>query len=273
MQSEHVKLGVIGGGKMAEAIVAGVLDAGLIKKNHVSIKEINSERVHYLKSRYGVDAGEDLCENIKEADLVLLAIKPQDFISVEAFLQTVVTRKSQVILTVLAGVPTRKIMNLFEFPVKTARIMPNLGAFVRKSVSAIYFNPSCEDSDVKFITHLFETIGTVLSVSEDKLDAVTAASGSGPAYVFYFLEAYVRSVVELGFTQEEAKSLCFKTMEGALSILLNSENNEPDVWRKQVTSKGGTTEQAIQVFESSDFNLIMSEALKAAMQRSIELSQ
>jgi len=263
------KICFIGSGNMAEAIIKGILNSNVFTKDNIIASDTSRERIEYIQSKYLIKTIQNDHNIIKEADIIVLAIKPQ-------MLQTVMNDLSSsfspnaLIISILAGTTIETLERNFSDKMRIARIMPNLGAFTGKSVSALSFNKYISDSDKKIIETIFKSIGYTHFCEEKDMDAVTAISGSGPAYLFYFMEIFAASAVKLGMTEKQAFSFCLETIEGAFN-LISLQTESPTVLKERVTSKGGTTEAALNYLTDHKFAEIFQNAIIKAYERSKEL--
>jgi pyrroline-5-carboxylate reductase len=248
----HMKhIAFVGAGSMAEAIINGLISGGVCLPEHIKVTNRSSiERLSCLNQAYGVSVTKNKQETVEGASIIILAMKPKD---VKAGIESIrdYVDSSQVIISVLAGISSETIRELFGKELSIIRAMPNTSAAIRKQA-----------------TGLFEAIGTVTRVLEHQLDAVTGLSGSGPAYVYYIAEALEKAAAETGLEKETAKALIAQTLLGAAEMLLSSQK-EPALLRKEVTSPGGTTEAGIEKLEEYQ----VSEAIAACINRATERSQ
>jgi pyrroline-5-carboxylate reductase len=264
-----MKCGILGGGNMGEALLQSFLEAHLFQADELHVTEALPERIVELKEKYKVSVSADQ-DSLISQDLIFLATKPQDLPTINFKLAD-----GAIIVSLLAGVPTALLQK--HFPnCRLVRTMPNLGLSVGQGMTGIYFlnREGFTETEIKLIRQCFRASGELLEVKkESAMDAITAISGSGPAYIFYFLEKFALCNQEFGFSPEEAELLARQTLQGAMEILRRHSDDEAHTWRKKVTSKGGTTEKAIEVLEASDFTKIFLKALKAAETRAAELGQ
>ncbi|TYS49396.1 pyrroline-5-carboxylate reductase [Bacillus infantis] len=243
------KLAVIGAGSMAEALIAGMIENGLVKAEHIYVtNKSNEERLERMAGTYGVHATHSMDEVLTGAEAVILAMKPKD--AAEAMERLVpYLNESMLIISVLAGVPMESIERLSRLKPAIIRAMPNTSAAVCKSATALAANLKATQEQAELAREIFETVGTAVFVEEDQLDAVTGLSGSGPAYIYYLAEAMEKSAAEAGLDQSVAKELIIQTLAGAAAMLARSDK-EPEELRRNVTSPGGTTEAGIRVLDS-----------------------
>lgn len=264
------KLVFVGAGSMAEALIQGWIKKGVVPANHIYVKNrSNVQRLLDLKNRYGVHILENL-EELKDADLIILAMKPKD--AYEAFEAIAPYLSEQTaILSVLAGIGMETIENaLGARPI--ARVMPNTSAAIGMSASGIAFNQYVRDNQKSIYLELLEAIGIVIEVEEDQLHAITALSGSGPAYLYYLLEAWEKIGMEFGLSKEVVRKLMVQTIAGS-AMMLQKMKEEPEELRRKVTSPGGTTEAGIKALEKYHFMEAIHACIKSAEARSRELAK
>ncbi len=270
------RIAFVGSGNMAEAIIGGILDAGLFKKEEILASDISLEKLSALRSLWGIRTTQNDPKAISTAPVVVLSVKPQNLEELMTHLGGAF-QKDALLISILAGVSLKKIeahlqkqnrSDVSSFPM--ARVMPNLGAFVRKAVSALSFNAFVSEAQKDLVSKIFGSIGWTQVCDESLMDSVTAVSGSGPAYVFYFMEAFIEAAKTLGFSETQATDFCYQTLSGAEALLLQRQNT-PQELRAKVTSKGGTTEAAIRSLEAHHFKALFEQALRSAKNRAVEL--
>jgi pyrroline-5-carboxylate reductase len=265
------KIVLVGGGNMGEALVAGLVRSGHWKPSQITVCDVRHDQLASLQLRYKVKASADNRWAARDASVILLAVKPQHMKHVLEDLGPVI-RQSQLVLSIAAGIPTKFIEKFLAKQVPVIRIMPNTPALVGLGMAALALGRAAEESHEKQARGIMETVGAVVTVSESEMDAVTAVSGSGPAYVFYLAEAMKDAGVELGLAPHVADLLVRQTVKGA-GALLSQSHEEAHTLRQRVTSPGGTTEAALKIMEKAKVRAIISQALKRAAERSRELSR
>ncbi|MDQ1701191.1 MAG: pyrroline-5-carboxylate reductase [Frankiaceae bacterium] len=259
---------IIGAGKMGEAILAGLLRAGR-PPGDVVVTEKDEARASFLTQRYGVSVASNDAA-VSGADVVILAVKPQDLGAVvEEFAPSY--RPSTLTVSIAAGVTSRYIEDRLPAGAPVIRVMPNTPALVGEGMSAVAPGSAATEVHLATAEGLLAPLGPVRRVSEADLDAVTAVSGSGPAYVFYLAEAMIAAGVEFGLDEATATELATQTIIGA-GILLRETGTPPAELRAMVTSKGGTTAAAIAAFDSRDVKGALRAGLTACRDRSVELA-
>ncbi len=257
----------IGGGNMASAIIGGLIREGL-PASQIEVVEPYDEARQKLRAQFGIEALERAGPTLARATIVVWAVKPQTFRDAagEARAHT----GNALHLSVAAGIRSDSIAQWLGTQ-RIVRSMPNTPALIGKGMTALYARPGISDTDKARVEQVIATTGALLWVDEEAhLDAVTALSGSGPAYVFFFLEAMTRAGIEMGLTREQAYQLSVGTFEGA-SALAQASDDPPEVLRQRVTSKGGTTHAAITSMEQDQLQTLFIKALHAARQRAAEM--
>ena len=257
----------IGGGNMASAIIGGLLRDGL-SPNQLEVVEPFAQARGRLQTELGVTAQEHAGPKLARAQLVIWAVKPQTF--KDAAAQARSHTGTALHLSVAAGIRSGSIASWLGTG-RIVRSMPNTPALVGKGMTALFARPGVTAADRSLVEQVIATTGESLWVEEEKqLDAVTALSGSGPAYVFFFLEAMTKAGVEMGLSAQQAHKLAVGTFVGA-SELARASDEPPDVLRQRVTSKGGTTYAAITSMEKDQVQALFVKALHAANERAREL--
>ena len=265
-------IGFIGSGNMAEALIRGIVTAGVYVPQRVFISDVRPERLHELAARYGVVACDANVRVVERAETVVLSVKPQ--VMTEA-LQSIkeVPTTGRLFISIAAGVKMAKIAGVLG-DVPVVRVMPNTPALVGAGASALFANERAEPLLEKALS-IFAAVGKAVVVQDEGLiDAVTAVSGSGPAYFFLLMEAMIDAAVTLGLPSDLAKDLVLQTAKGAglLAVEADRGGESPAVLRRKVTSPHGTTEAALKVFAAHGFPRLVAEAVNAARDRSRELS-
>ena len=266
------ELGIIGAGNMAEAIARGVIGRGLLQPGQVIAGDVSPERRALFEQQLGVRTTLDNRDVVRDTRTVLLGVKPQQMAGVLASLR-IAFRPNSLVLSIAAGVGTAFIEHHLGAPLRKPRVvraMPNTPMLVGEGMVALCRGAHATEADVATARRLFEAAAAVIEVPEARMDAVTAVSGSGPAYFFLLVEHMVRAGVEMGLTPEQADLLARKTALGAARILTMSPDSPAEL-RRKVTSPGGTTEAAVAHMESQNLPQIVVDALKAAERRGGEL--
>ena len=257
---------MVGGGVMGGAIVDGLLALGEVE---VSIVEADPDRARSWKNRAGATVVE-LREGIADADVVFLAVKPHQIVDV---LTSAVTAFSPgtIVVSIAAGVPLEVLEQHVPAGVRVVRTMPNMPMRVGRGVVGMSAGSGCEAPQVDLVRKLLEPVALVVPVPEELLDSLTAASGSGPAYVFYLAEAMKLGAIDLGLSEEMANTLVAETIMGAALLLIERPDDAVGL-RASITSKGGTTAAATAVFDEADVRGIVIRAMHANRNRARELA-
>jgi pyrroline-5-carboxylate reductase len=266
-----MNIGFLGAGNIAEAIIKGILKAKKFLPENILISDIREERLKYLTKLCKVKSVKNNTELVEKSKIIVIAVKPKDIDNALFDLKNSI-KKHNLLISIAAGISTGYIEKFIDKNVPLIRIMPNTPALVCSGVSAISAGRYAKNSDIKIAKDIFQSVGKVIEVDEKLMDVVTAISGSGPAYIFLFMESLVESAIKFGLKKEDAKVLVFNTFLGAVRMVLEL-NEEPKDLREKVTSPGGTTMAALKVFEDKNFKRIIEEAVFAAVNRSKELTR
>lgn len=264
------KLAVLGGGKMGEALVGGLLASGWRTADEIVVTGRREERLAELAKSYGVEVTTDNAAAVSDATIVILAVKPQDIEPLLGEISAHVS-ESQTVLSVVAAIPTSLIEERLAVPVAVVRAMPNTPSVVHEGMAGIAAGKHADDEHTSLAREVLEHVGRVVVVPESHLDAVTAISGSGPAYFALLAEAMIEAGILLGLSREISTELVVQTMLGSAK-LLRDEGMHPVELREMVTSPGGTTIRAIRVLEQAGVRAAFLNAIQAAMERSQELA-
>jgi pyrroline-5-carboxylate reductase len=265
------KIGFIGGGNMAASLLNGLVASGHDPKQ-LWVSDINSEALNALSSNLNINATQSNEKVIKEVDIVVLAVKPQILSKVAREISPFL-KKHQLIVSIAAGINQASLTKWLGAEAAIVRCMPNTPALVLTGATALHANNKVSLEQRDLAETILRAVGIALWVDiENELDAVTAVSGSGPAYYFLLMEAMEKAAIELGLNEAIARLLVQQTALGAAKIALESSES-PGELRKRVTSPGGTTEKAIKTFQDGGFNQLVSNALHAAKDRSVEMSK
>jgi len=266
-------IGFVGGGNMAEALIKGIIAARIYAPENVFVSDIRNERLEYLAQKYGAVAVAANSELAAKADTVVLSIKPQNMKdALESIKEAVNT--DALIISIAAGI---KVANITAVLGEAAiiRVMPNTPALIGEGASALFANEQAKPFLDKAMS-VFSSVGKAVVVEdEDLIDAVTAVSGSGPAYYFLLMEEMVKAAVKLGLSEDVAKDLVLQTAKGAGLLAVEADKNgeSPAELRRKVTSPGGTTEAAIKVFMEAGISDLISAGITRARDRGRELSK
>jgi pyrroline-5-carboxylate reductase len=266
-------IGFIGAGNMAEALIKGIINAKLYTPENVFISDIRTERLKFLSEKYGVVACEENSESAAKAQTVVLSIKPQNMTdALESIKDS--KKKKKLVISIAAGIKVANIVAVLG-DIAIVRVMPNTPALIGQGASALYANERAKPMLHKAV-EIFSAVGKAVVVDdEDLIDAVTALSGSGPAYYFLLMEEMIKTGARLGLPEDMAKDLVLQTAKGAALLADESDKTGegPAVLRQKVTSPGGTTEAALEVFKEGKISELISAAINRAYERSRELSK
>ncbi len=264
---KNMRILFIGGGNMATALIGGLVEQGS-NPGDMHVIDPSPEARQRLQAQFGVSTAAAR-EGAVTEDAVLLAVKPQQMRSVAKTLSGALNGK--LVISIAAGIRTRDLTRWLDGHDRVVRVMPNTPALIRLGVSGLFAGSAVKPADRVLAQDILGAVGRVVWVkSEPDLDAVTAVSGSGPAYVFYFIEALEQAAAELGLSNEQAHEFAVQTFVGAAKLAADS--NEPAaVLRERVTSRAGTTEAALRKLESNNVKQQIVEAVHAAARRSADL--
>jgi pyrroline-5-carboxylate reductase len=266
------KIGFIGGGNMASSLISGLIASGH-SPQHLWVSDINPDTLKALAENLNVNTSASNDEIINAVDVIVLAVKPQALSSVAKSAAALIQQKKSLVVSIAAGISQQSLSHWLGADTAIVRCMPNTPALVLTGATALHANANVTDEQRDLAENIMRSVGIALWVNdESELDAVTAVSGSGPAYYFMLMEAMEKAALELGLSEVTARLLVQQTALGAAKIALESSES-PEQLRKRVTSPGGTTQRAIETFEQGGFTELVSKALHAARDRSIEMSK
>jgi len=264
------KIACIGAGHMAEALVRGLLDSGVAPAARLMVTDPLELRREYFRAAFGVAGSSSNPDAVRGSDILILAVKPQVMRETLIDIASLVTPQ-HVLISIAAGVPTSVLESCLPAGSRVVRVMPNIVAAAGMGASALCGGSCASEDDVLIASRIIGASGVVVRVREDQMDAVTAVSGSGPAYVFYFMEAMEKAADTLGLPKDVARTLIQATVEGA-GRMVRTTGLEPAELRAKVTSKGGTTAAALAVMENRNMPALILEAMQAAHTRARELA-
>jgi pyrroline-5-carboxylate reductase len=263
-----MKITFIGAGNMAEAIVAGIVNKGVVEAADVFVTDISEARLTHFQMKYDVSTSNNNADSASKSNVVVLSVKPQIFPEVWPEIEAALSPDTLVV-SIMAGVPSSKIAN--GKPIRVVRVMPNTPALIGEGAAGIAAGEFATEADLQVAEKLMGAVGATVTVKEEELHAVTALSGSGPAYVFHLLESMLEAAHQMGMEKGIARELALATVIGAAK-LMQETGEEAEALRKKVTSKGGTTAAAIQTLEERGVKESIVAALLAAQARSRELA-
>ncbi|MGZ8190230.1 MAG: pyrroline-5-carboxylate reductase [Methylococcaceae bacterium] len=266
------KIGFIGGGNMASSLISGLIASGHAP-GQIWVSDINPDTLSTLAANLNVNTSADNDVVINAVDIVVFAVKPQVLKDVAEKAATLIRQKKTLVVSIAAGINQDSLSQWLGADTAIVRCMPNTPALVLTGATALHANHKVNQKQRNQAENIMRSVGIALWVEdESQLDAVTAVSGSGPAYYFLLMEAMEKTAVELGLNETTARLLVQQTALGAAKIALESAES-PEQLRKRVTSPGGTTQRAIETFQQGGFAELVAKALHAARDRSIEMSK
>lgn len=262
---------IVGGGNMGASFAQSFLDAHILRVEDIAIMEKNEKRKEFLKNKEWKNVYDTPGDYIKNAELIVIAVKPQDTDALFDSLRPFISHR-HVILSIMAGVKMDTICDKLNIG-KVIRAMPNLPAQVGMGMTGFTAKDEVTRQELTSVQNLLNTTGKSIYFSDEAmLDAVTAISGSGPAYVYFFMNAMMKKAMEMGFNEAQADLLVWQTFHGAVQ-LQNQNHLSYEDWISRVASKGGTTEAAITSFKSDNLDSTLAKGLQAALDRAIELGE
>jgi len=269
-ETDYGVIGFIGAGNMANSLIRGMIANGA-EKTSVWATDLDSEKLYTLNSECGIRTG-STAEIAQHADIIVLAVKPQVMKIVCAELKTLLGGSSPLIISIAAGITVSHLSQWIGANTAVIRCMPNTPALVGKGASGLYANEHVSETQKDLAEKVISSVGLCVWVEQESaIDAVTALSGSGPAYFFLFMESMQKTAQEMGLSEDIARILTKQTALGAAELAMASDESTERL-RLNVTSPGGTTEQAIKQFQLGGLPKLVDTALKSAQTRSIELA-
>lgn len=265
-------IGFIGGGNMATSLISGLIASGYAPQQ-IWVSDINQAALQALADQLHVNISANNAALSEEVDVVVLAVKPQILREIALQIAATIRTRKLLVVSIAAGITQSSLAKWLGEDVAIVRCMPNTPALVLTGATALHANSNISEEQKDLAENILRAVGLTLWVAEEaQLDAVTAVSGSGPAYYFLLMEAMEKAALELGLDERSARLLIQQTALGAAKIALESSES-PTQLRERVTSPGGTTQQAIETFQKNGFAALVSKALHAARDRSIEMSK
>jgi pyrroline-5-carboxylate reductase len=264
-----MKIGFIGGGNMAEALIKGMIQSSRFKVQDIFVSEPREERRRYLQQSYGIKTTGSNKEVVSSCGIIILAVKPQNMDTVLDEIGGVITEE-KTIVSIAAGITFAYLSSRLKTK-KLIRVMPNTPALVQEGMTVISLCECFSDPSVPVVREIFMSIGEVITLPEKYMDVVTALSGSGPAFIALFIEAMIDEGIKRGLSRENAIILTTQTFLGTARLL--ETGITPQKLREMVTSPGGTTAAGLEVFEKQGFMNIISDAIEAAINRAKELGK
>lgn len=266
------KIGFIGGGNMASSLISGLIASGHVPEQ-IWVSDVNPDTLAGLKQQLNVNTSASNDDIINAVDVVVLAVKPQALSAVAQSVAASIQQKKSLVVSIAAGVNQSSLSRWLGNDTAIVRCMPNTPALVLTGATALHANLQVSAEQRNLAESILRAVGIALWVeNEAELDAVTAVSGSGPAYYFLLMEAMEKAALDLGLSVGTARLLVQQTALGAAKIALESAES-PEQLRQRVTSPGGTTQKAVETFEQGGFTELVSKALHAARDHSVEMSK
>ncbi|MBI4774750.1 MAG: pyrroline-5-carboxylate reductase [Deltaproteobacteria bacterium] len=265
------RLGIIGTGNMGEAITRGVLQSALLKAEDILVTDVSIHRLEHMRSQYQVKTVTEPARLVEEVETIILAVKPQSMDTLLSALKDLL-RSDVLIVSIAAGVSLEKIARGMPPGTRVVRVMPNNPALYMKGIAALCPGKTATGDDMKTVSSIFEALGRVVVVEEKMMDAVTGLSGSGPAYVYLFIEALSDGGVRMGLPRDVATELAVQTVLGSAVVAAESRKHVA-LLKEMVTSPGGTTIAGLHELERGAFRGVVINAVEAATKRSRELGK
>jgi len=269
---EYKKIAFIGAGNMATAIISGLIGKSY-PKECISVAAPHIEHCQALQEKFGIKVASDNARAVQDADIIVLAVKPQMMqVAVASFSH--IETKNKLVVSIAAGISSRRLNELFDASISLVRVMPNTPALLGLGMSGLYATPNTSAQDKSFAFELLSAVGECFWVkTEQDIDKVTCVSGSGPAYFFLFMEAMQKEAMRQGFDEDSARLMVQQTAIGAAKMVIDNPQTPIAVLRQNVTSKGGTTAAALDIFDKAHTSDIVSKAMQAAFTRAQEMEK
>ncbi|HBC91849.1 MAG TPA: pyrroline-5-carboxylate reductase [Pelotomaculum sp.] len=269
MPLQNQKIGFLGGGAMAEALITGLLRSGLVEPASVYASDITAVRQEYLKQKFGIQTA-DNSTVVSAADIVVLAVKPQ---AIPGLLEEIApaARPEQTVVSIVAGISTGFIEAFFKVPVPVVRVMPNTPCLVGEGASALCPGKFCLQPNMELAMAILKASGQAVVVDESMMDCVTGLSGSAPAYMYLIMEGFIDGAVRLGLSRDVARVLTAQTMLGSAKMVLET-GEHPAKLKDMVTTPGGTTIAGLYALEEGALRSVLMKAVAEAALRSSQLA-
>lgn len=265
------KVTFIGGGNMAEGIIRGIVSNEIFDPKNISVFDILSERREYLKNTYRVTEAEDISSAVKDADFVLIAVRPQDIMKVAQNVKDDLS-ESTIIISICAGIKIEKLENIFGSEHKFVRVMPNTMIDVKHGYSAASINDKIEDKDKEIIETMLSALGQTMFIDENLFNAFTAYSCAGPAYIMYFIAALVDAGVQSGFSRKDSISIALENLI-ASALTIQETGKHPYEITDKMTSPAGITIDGLHVLSEAGFHGTVMSSVRQALKRTNELEK
>lgn len=271
---EQRKIAFIGGGNMARSLISGLINAGH-PADHIQATDLDQDKLAELANDYGILTTTDNAAAVQAADVVVLAVKPQYMAdALTPITQVLGQYGNRLVISIAAGIPVRRLQALLNGHNRIVRVMPNTPALIGLGMSGLYAESGVSAADCEFAETMLQSVGkTVWVADEAGINSVIAVSGSAPAYFFLFMQYMIEEAQRMGFSAEQARLMVEQNAKGAAQMVINNPQFDLETLRAQVTSKGGTTAEAIHSFEERDLSSLVSAAMRAAVKRAEEMEQ
>ena len=264
------KVAIIGGGKMGSILARGMITRKILSAQNITVTDIDPARLNDLRSSLKLKVTADNKKAVKDADIIILAVKPQNFPETLKDIRPVAT-KSKIFISIAAGITTNFIEKTLSKSPRVLRVMPNVAALAGEGAAAVARGHFAQKGDVQYAMAILNAVGLAVEVDEKLMDAVTGLSGSGPAYCFVMIEALADAGVQLGLARDLAEKLAAQTMLGSARLCLTGKQH-PAQLKNMVTSPGGTTAAGLKVLEEGKIRATLMAAVEAAAKRAKELA-
>ncbi|MTC61511.1 pyrroline-5-carboxylate reductase [Providencia rustigianii] len=270
---QHRKIAFIGAGNMANAIIAGLVAHGY-PASMITVCSPTPVRRDKMAQQYDIISTNDNLTAAQQAEVIVLAVKPQMMKEVCEPLQQLENLDNKLILTIAAGIPADRYNDYFAHPLHLVRIMPNTPSLVGKGVSGLFAQSNVTEDDKQFTQQLMESVGSTTWCTEEKeINNIIAVTGSSPAYLFLFMEAMQQKAEQLGYDEKQARELVLNAIEGSVALAKSQGDTAFSTLREQVTSKGGTTAMALEQFYNGNLPQTVAKAMQSAIDRAEEMEK
>lgn len=270
MMFKGKKVAVIGGGKMGGILAQGMIDRKILPSEDIMVTDIDAARLDYLRSTLKLNVSTDNKLAVKNTDIIILAVKPQNFAETLKEIRPAAT-PSKIFISIAAGVTTDYIEKALAKQPRVLRVMPNVNAAAGEGAAAVAKGRFAQKDDIRYALTILNAVGLAVEVDEKLMDAVTGLSGSGPAYCFLMIEALADAGVQLGIPRNLAEKLAAQTMLGSARLCL-TDPQHPAQLKNMVTSPGGTTAAGLKALEDGKLRAVLINAVEAAAKRAKELA-
>jgi pyrroline-5-carboxylate reductase len=271
MSTAGKKIGFIGAGNMATALIKGIISSNLYSPEKIKTSDTDTDKIKKIHQDYSVDGMPSNRDLVKSCNIIILSVKPQVINDVFEDIKDEIS-KDHIVISIAAGIKTAAIRSALGKDVPVIRVMPNTPALVQKGVSAITAGNNVTDNQAAIALDIFNSVGTAFSVEEEMMDAVTALSASGPGFIFKIMECFVEAAERQGFDSDTALKMITQTFLGSAILADKSDLSLSDL-RRMVTSPGGTTEAGLKYMDTNKIEEIVNGTIETAKTRSIELGK